>query len=245
MKLFRSSLLMLAESAAFGWFILRDISFLAVLPLIPLGLLFCRLNHRFATGKVFWLNGICMAFSVVVTAFVAAEGLFEGKGLLTLLALTLAIGFIGLQIHTYELERISGWWMTAFLIVFIGMLLATLPGIRWRQQLPPMGDWKDILIFYLLAFSEPFSLGKDYRCAPLALGGLLVPFGIAAYLALGNGAFAMAEYPYLSVWSGVSISAFHHIEGIILSLYYGMGALRAAHFFGHFKDKISLQKVIN
>ncbi len=238
MRLFRSSLLMLSETAAFGWFVLKDISFPAILPLIPLGLLYCYWS-KMQRDKILWLNGICALFSVFLTAYVASYGLFEGKGLVALLCLTLAIGMMGVQTRFGELERISGWWMTVFLIIFAAMSVATLGGARWRQELPPMGHWGDILIFYLLAFLEPMSLGKDYRAAPLALGILLIPFGVAAYLALGSGACSMAEYPYLAVWSGVSVSAFHHLEGIIIGLYYGTGMLRAAHFFGHFQDQMT------
>ena len=243
MKLFRSSLLMMGEVAAFGWFILKDISFLAVLPLIPLGVVFCCLIGT-RKNKILWLNGISAFFSLFITAFIAAQGLFEGKGLVMLLCLTLGISLMGIQIREGELERISGWWMTVFLLVFVAMLIATLPGIRWRQELPSVGKWTDVLVFYMLAFLEPLSLGTDYRAAPLALGILLIPFGFAAYLALGKTAFSMTEYPYLTVWSGVSVSAFHHIEGIIISLYYGVGMLRAAHFFRHFQEQMTKKVIV-
>ena len=243
MKLFRSSLLMMGEAAAFGWFMLRDISVLAVLPLIPLGLLYCRLI-KFEAKDILWLNGVCTAFTLVITAFVSAEGLFGGKGFWMLLSLALSISLMGVQASTREVERISSWWMWLFLLVFVAMFIGSFAGLRMRHELPPQGDWKDILIFYLLAFVDPLSLGKSYRAAPLALGILLIPFGIIAYLALGNGAFSMAEYPYLSVWTGVSVSAFHHTEGIILSLFYGIGILRAAHFLGHFKDRFMIQKAV-
>lgn len=243
MKLFRSSLLMLGETAAFGWFILRDLSVLAVLPLIPLGLLYCRFVC-FEVKKLLWLNGICAVFTLVITSTVAAEGLFGGKGLWMLLCLAIGIGLIGVHISADEVERISAWWMWLFLLVFIGMLLGALAGMRVRSELPSLGEWRDILVFYLLAFADPLSLGKSYRAAPLALGILLVPFGIVSYLALGKGAFSMAEFPYLSVWSGVSVSAFHHTEGIILGLLYGIGILRVVFFLGHFKDRFMIQKAV-
>ncbi len=238
MKLFRSSLLMLSETAAFGWFILKDLSFLAVLPLIPLGVLYCYLS-KVQRYKILWLNGICALFSIFITSYVASQGLFEGKGLVALLCLSLSVGMMGVQACGGELERISGWWMSVFLIIFVVMSFATLSGARWRYELPSIGNWFDILFFYVLAFSEPLSLGKDYRAAPLALGILMIPFGVVSYLALGPGAFSMAEYPYLAVWSGVSISSFHHLEGIILGLYYGAGMFRAAHFLGHFQDRMT------
>ena len=115
------------------------------------------------------------------------------------------------------------------------MIIATLPGIRWADKMPSCGSWRDILFFYLLAFAEPFSLGREYRASPIILGVLLIPFGLAAYLALGDGAFEIAQFPYLSVWSGVAVSAFHHLEGIILCFYYGTAAFRMAHFFAKIK----------
>ncbi len=233
MKLFRSALLIMGETAAFGWFILQDISFLAVLPLIPLGVLFYYL-YRLGSDGPKWLNGICAGISLVIVAVTISRGVFDGYGLFMLLCLIPAVALLAVSAPKKELERISGWWMTAFLIIFIAMLIATLPGIRLREGLPSLGRWSDILIFYLLAFLEPMSLGKDYRAAPLALGILLMPFSLAAYLALGQGAFAMAEHPYLSVWAGVAVSAFHHTEGIILCFYCGAGALRLAHFGAEF-----------
>jgi hypothetical protein len=231
MKLFRSSLLLMGQTAALGWFILQDISFLAVLPLIPLGVVFYFLN-RFSSIK--WLNGIFALVSSVMVAFAVSVGVFDGDGFLTLLCLLIAVSLMAVTVPKKELTRISGWWLTAFLLIFVAMLIATLPGLRWHPQLPPVGNWGDILVFYLLSFGESFSLGKEYRGAPFALSLLLLPFSVAAYYALGSGAFGMAEYPYLSVWAGVSISAFDHIEGIILCLYYGVGVVRAAHFFTEF-----------
>lgn len=227
MKLFRSALLLLGETAALGWFILSDLSFLAVLPLIPLGVAFYFL-HRLPTVK--WLNGLSSVIAAVLAAFTVSVGVFDGNGFFTLLCLIPAVAFLALNVPKAELERISGWWLFAFLFAFILMLLATLPGIRWTAEIPAVGRWSDLLIFYLLVFLEPLGMGKDYRAAPLALGILLLPFSIASYLALGAGAFAWAEYPYLSVWAGVAVSAFHHTEGIILCLYYGVGGLRLAHF---------------
>ncbi len=243
MKLFRSSLLLFGEVAAFGWFIIQDLSFFCVLPLIPLGLLHCKFYHEIIKGR-FALNAIFTAFSVILTSYVTAVGLFEGRGLFSLVCLSISAGLLGLQVPAGELERVSGWWLTGFLLVFAAMTVATVPGAQIERPLPAVGNWSDILIFYLLVFIEPMCLGKNYRCAPLALGILLVPFSLFAYFALGDGAFALAEYPYLSVWSGVSVSAFHHIEGIILCFYYGIGGLRAAHFFGHYKKRIAMQKVI-
>lgn len=228
MKLFRSALLLLGETAAFGWFILRDISFMAILSLIPLGVLFYSL-HRWPV--IPWLDGLTSALSSLVVAFTVSIGVFDGNGFVTLLLLLVAVSLMAVNTPKEELQRISGWWLTAFLGVFAAMLIATAFGLRWSNSLPAVGKWYDILIFYLLAFLEPLGMGKEYRAAPLALGIALIPFAMAAYLALGGGAFAAAEYPYLSVWAGVSVSAFHHIEGIILCLYYGVGVLRMAHFW--------------
>lgn len=244
MKLFRSALLILAETAAFGWFLLRDISFLAVLPLIPLSLLFYHF-HRLEACKVKILNGICTAFSAAVVAFTVSLGVFDGHGFFALLCLELAVALFAIGIPKTELSRIAGWWMAAFLLVFIAMLAATLPGVRMRNTWPAIGEWWEILIFYLLVFLEPLSLGKEFRAAPLALGILLAPFSLAAYLAMGGGAFALAEYPYLSVWAGVAISAFHHTEGIILCFYCGAGALRIAYFFTEFgKNRCNDREII-
>ncbi len=233
MKLFRSSLLMMGELAAFGWFILSDIAFIAILPLIPLGILFYYLHHIEA-GRLRWLDGVITLIGIFISAFLVSRGLFEGRGLWMLFFLTPVAALGATRAPIKELERISGWWMTVFLMVFVAMLIATVPGVKIRETLPYWGNTADIVIFYLLAFLEPLSLGKDYRAGPLALGLLLIPFATLSFLALGSGAFEMAEYPYLSVWSGVSISAFHHTEGIILCLYFGAVALRSAHFVSDF-----------
>ncbi|MBR6794234.1 MAG: hypothetical protein IKM48_07785 [Clostridia bacterium] len=228
MKLFRSVLLLLGETAAFGWFILRDISFMAILPLIPLGLLFYYFHRCTAVP---WLNGLTALLSAVAVAFTVSAGVFDGSGFFALALLLFAVSLMAVNVPKEELQRISGWWLAAFLAVFAAMLIATAFGLHRSNDLPTVGKWYDILAFYLLAFLEPLGMGKEYRAAPLALGIVLIPFASAAYLALGSGAFESAEYPYLSVWAGVSVSSFHHIEGIILCLYYGVGILRMAHFW--------------
>ena len=242
MKFFRSSLLVLGQSAALGWFILHKIPFYAVLPLVPIGLLYCKAFPVFK--KTFILNGIFTAIVAVMTAYVTAVGLFGGRGLFSLICLTIALGLLGVHTKDTELERVLSWWLAVFLIVFTVMTLAMFSGIERTSSLPSMGNWRDILIFYGLALLEPLCLGKDYLCAPLALGIVLIPFSVLAYYTLGGGAFLMAQYPYLSVWRGVSVSAFHHIEGAILCFYYGIGAFRTAYFFSRFKSKISMQKVV-
>ena len=244
MKLFRSALLMLGETAAFGWFILKDLSFMAVFPLIPLGVVFYCF-HRFPEIRL--LDGLTAAFTAVAVAYTVSVGVFDGCGFFALLFLLVAVSLLAMKVQKEELHRISGWWMVAFLAVFIAMLIATLPGIRLQRDLPAVGNVADILIFYLLAFAEPLALGRSYRAAPLALGILLIPFGMASFLAMGGGAFSMAEYPYLSVWAGVAVSSFHHIEGIILCLYYGAGALRLAHFWcnaGKFRSCNALKFIV-
>lgn len=241
MKLFRSALLLLGETAAFGWFILHDISFMAILPLIPLGVLFYSI-HRWSV--IPWLDGLTSALSSLVVAFTVCVGVFDGSGFVMLLLLLITISLMAVNTPKEELQRISGWWLTAFLGVFAAMLFATVLGLQPSFELPAVGKWYDILIFYILTFLEPLGMGKEYRAAPLVLGIILIPFAMAACLALGNGAFAVAEYPYLSVWAGVSISAFHHVEGIILCLYYGVGVLRMAHFWSK-KQENSVETTCN
>lgn len=148
-----------------------------------------------------------------------------------MIALLLVVGLLGMNVPKREWIRVSSWWIAAFLVVFIGMLIATSFGVRPESEMPPFGEWWEILIFYLLAFGEPLGMGREYAGAPLALGILLIPFGAAAYYALGGGAFRLAQFPYLSVWSGVSLLSIHHIEGIILGFFYGVVAFRTADLF--------------
>lgn len=229
MKLFRRSLLIMGNLCAFGWFVLRDICWLAILPLIPLGIAFYYFGHTDALKKI-WFNGGMALVCLLICTYTVSVGLFEGKGWLMLIFALLAVVLLAVRVPCKEWARISGWWMILFLLVFFVMFVATLPGMRWRRELPSCGEWWEILIFYLLAFLEPLALGKKYRASPLALGILLVPFGLASVLAMGVGAFEQAEYAYLSVWTGVSIFSLHHLEGILLCLYYGAGTLRIAHF---------------
>lgn len=236
MKFKDSALLMAGETAAFGWFILRGFSFVALLPLIPLGYLYYRLMHKRECPFLF-LNGATLLVSVLLGSEILSRGLFQGGGRLPLLLLLIAVGVFGMNVQKSELMRVLRWWSAAFLAVFLAMLAATLPGVRPADGLPYIGEWWELLIFYLLVFLEPMSLGKDYAGAPLALGILLIPFGAAAYYALGSGAFEMAQYPYLSVWSGVAILSVHHIEGIILGFYYGTVAFRSVAFFGVISKK--------
>ncbi|MBQ3084957.1 MAG: hypothetical protein IJC46_05870 [Clostridia bacterium] len=227
--------LMLGCSAAFGWFILRDISFHAVLPMIPLGLLYYVIARRFRGS--FWLNAATAAGTALIATTAVGEGVFDGNGYLSLLCLLLAVGVGAIGMSKVELSRISGWWIAAFFASYCLMFIATFPGIRFRTELPLLAEWSDVLVLYLLAFIEPLSLGRDYRGSPFLLGVLLLPFSVVSFLALGDGAFELAEYPYLSVWSGVAVSAFHHLEGIILCLYFGVAALRVAFFF------VEIQKI--
>ncbi len=229
MKLFRRSLLMMGSLCSFGWFIVRDICFLAVLPLVPLGIIYYYLG---ATDffKRTWFNGLMAFLCLLICSYTVSVGLFEGRGLLMLIFMILSVALLAVRLPCKEWARISGWWMTLFLLTFTVMFIATLPGIRMRGVFPGCGNWGDILIFYLLVFLEPLSMGREYRASPLALGILLVPFGLVSVMALGAGAFEQAEYAYLSVWTGVSIFSLHHLEGILLCLYYGAGTLRVAHF---------------
>ncbi len=228
MKLFRNASMLTACTAAIGWFMLNDLSFIGLLPLIPLGLVYCCLIRKGYHCK--WLNGILCLISLFLTAATVSQGIFGGRGFWLLIFLLIALGILGWGAPRRELMRISGWWTMGFVLIFFVMLIATFLGVREINDVPAFGDWKKYLIFYVLAFAEPLSLGRDYKTAPLILGLFLLPFGAAAYYALGSGAFSMAEFPYLSVWSGVDVSAFHHTEGLILSLYFGMGGLRLAHY---------------
>ncbi len=230
MKFYHKGLLLLGETAAFGWFMLRNISYLAVIPLILAGIGFCFLP-AISSASLWWLNGLLAVVSVGIVSHVVSIGLLDGGGWLMLISLLLAVGVMALNIKKKEIERVSAWWALLFLAAFVFMLIGSMFSLELHWSLPEIGNWRDILIFYLLAFLEPFSLGKDYRQAPLALSVLLLPFAVVAYFVLGKGAFVMAEYPYLSVWSGVAVFSFHHTEGIILGLYYGLVAFRVVSFF--------------
>ena len=224
-----SPLLIMSETAALGWFILRGISFVALIPLIPLGFIYYR-GIRGQKRSSFFLNGLTLIAATVVCCMVLSHGMFQGKGFLLLIALLWAIGIFGMNVPEHELARVAGWWNKAFLILFLFMLIATLFGARSVNRVLLLGEWWELLVFYLLAFLEPFSMGNEYAAAPMSLAFLLLPFGAAAYFALGEGAFAMAQFPYLSVWSGVSIFSIHHIEGILLGFYYGLTAFRCVKF---------------
>ncbi len=235
MKLFRSVLPVMGETAAIGWFILRDISFILLLPLIPAGLLFYFLHKG---EMIRWLNALCAAAAAVITAMTVSAGVFDGRGMVMLLLLLILTGMMAVGLPEDELDRVAGWWMIGFIAIFAVVLIATIPGVRLRSGLPEIGGWIDIAVFYLLVFLEPLSLGKNYRAAPLVLGILLIPFGVVSYLALGQAAFDMAEFPYLSVWAGVAFSSFHHTEAITLCFYYGVGALRTAYCFINYKNTV-------
>lgn len=228
MKLYRKSLLLLGSLSAFGWFILRDISFCAALFLIPMGVLFYFL-HRLENGRLWWLNGITASACILIASSVVSVGLFEGLGFGMALFLIMTVALSASFLRKNEWARISGWWMCAFMIVFVLMFIATLSGFRFALDYDKEINFRDVLIFYLLAFLEPLSMGREYRASPLSLGIVLAPFGIAAYFSLGAEAFYQAEFAYLSVWSGVSLSAFHHLEGFILSLYFGAVIFRSAY----------------
>lgn len=236
MKLFRSSLLLMGSLAAFSWFLLKRISFPALLPLIPLGVLFYFLFHFIAREQVI-LNGMTALITLGLISYVVSVGVFQGHGFWMLVFLLIGCAFFATKIKASEWARISGWWMTLFLLIFLAMLIATAVGAKQRMGIPDCGRWSDVLIFYLLAFFEPFTMGEKYRAAPLSLGILLIPFGFFSYLALGSGAFCAAEYPYLSVLSGVSLAAFHHLEGIILCFLFGAGILRLSNFIIRYNSK--------
>lgn len=243
MKFKNKALLIMGETAAFGWFILQGLSFVALLPLPILGWIYYRLMKNQKCAPLI-LNGFLLSAAILIGSLVVAEGLFQGRGMLSLLFLLPAAGILGFLVSREELMRISRWWMIGFAIVFILMLLATLPGMGLQPRLPPIGNYWEIFIFYLLAFLEPLSLGKDYAAAPLTLSALLIPFGIAAFFALGAGAYSMAEFPYLSVWSGVAFLSVHHTEGLILGFYYGAVALRSAEFFLNLREKRCIKEEI-
>ena len=69
MKLFRSSLLIMGTLAAFAWFLFKSISFLALFPLIPLGIGAYFLN-RFEGKILLWFNGLFALFSALIICFV-------------------------------------------------------------------------------------------------------------------------------------------------------------------------------
>lgn len=229
MKLFRSSLLLMGVLSAFGWFLLRNISFLALLPLIPLGIGVYFLN-RFEGKRLIWFNGIATIITTIIICMVVAVGVFEGHGFFMLFFLMLFCALMAIKMDSSEWARIAGWWMTIFLFAFLFMLVATAFGMERSEISLECGAWSDILIFYVLALGEPFVMGKKYRAAPLGLGILLIPFALFSYLALGAGAFCASEYPYLSVLSGVSLASFRHLEGIFLCLLFGAGIFRVANF---------------
>lgn len=237
MKLFRSSLLLIGGLAAFSWFLLRNISFLALLPLIPLGIAAYLLN-RFDGKRFIWISGLSAAITAIMICMVVSVGIFEGHGFFMLLFLMIACSLPSMKIASSEWARIAGWWMTLFLVVFLFMMIATVFGIERRSVSLDCGSLKDIMIFYVLALGEPLSMGKKYRAAPLGLGILLIPFGLLSYLALGQGAFCASEFPYLSVLSGVTLASFQHLEGIILCLLYGAGIFRVANFLSRYSIRM-------
>ena len=192
MKLFRSSLLLMGGLSAFSWFLLRNISFLALLPLIPLGIAAYLLN-RFEGKRLIWFNGLSAAITSVMICLVVSKGLFDGDGFFMLFFLMIACSVLSIKITPSEWARIAGWWMTALLAVFLFMTIATAFSIERRTISLDCGSTADIIIFYILALGEPIFMGKKYRAAPLGLGILLIPFGIFSYFALGLGAFCSCE----------------------------------------------------
>ncbi|MBQ7971133.1 MAG: hypothetical protein IJ294_02115, partial [Clostridia bacterium] len=196
--------------AAFSWFLLRNISFLAVLPLIPLGLGVYFLN-RYDGDKFIWFNGIAAIISGIMICVVVTVGIFEGRGFIMLFFLMIACALSAVKIQSSEWARIAGWWMSIFLIFFLFMVIASAFGAEKRSVWLDCGSIRDIIIFYILALGEPIAMGKKYRAAPLGLGILLIPCGFLSYLAVGKGACCSSEFPYLSVLSGVSLAAFHHL----------------------------------
>lgn len=243
MKLLHKSIVLVSEVSAVGWFMLRNISPLYLLPVIPIGVLFAWLYPARNPIRI-WLNGICAMVMGVVACSVVGEGVFDGKGKLALFFLMTAVALFALSIPKHELSRVAGWWVGVFLLIFCAMLIATVPGIRLENRIIQSGKWSDILILYLLIFLDPLSLGKEFRTGPIFFTALLFPFGVASHLAMGSGAFELAQYPYLSVWAGVAISAFHHTEGIILCLFYGLAIFRMAYFFIEFRKKHCNKKTI-
>ncbi len=236
MKLFRSSLLLIGGLSAFSWFLLRNISFLALLPLIPLGIAAYLLN-RFEGKQLIWFNGLSAAITSVMICLVVSKGIFGGNGFFMLLFLMIACSILSVKIAPCEWARIAGWWMTVLLAVFLFMMIATAFGVERRALSLDCGSTLDIMIFYILALGEPIFMGKKYRAAPLGLGILLIPFGIFSYYALGPGAFCASEYPYLSVLSGVTLASFHHLEGVVLCLLYGAGIFRIANFMSRYSKQ--------
>lgn len=236
MRLFRNSLLLIGELAAFSWFLLRNISFLALLPLIPLGIIVYFLN-RFEGKQLILFNGLSALITAIMICMVVSEGIFEGRGFFMLLFLMIACALLSIKMIPSEWARITGWWMTLLLLVFLFMMVATAFNAEQRTISLDCGSIIDILIFFLLALGEPILMGKKYRAAPLGLGILLIPFALFSYLALGQGAFSVLEYPYLSVLSGVTLASFHHLEGITLCLLFGAGIFRIANFLSRYATR--------
>ena len=97
MKLFRSSLLILGCLSAFGWFLLNDISFLALFPLIPLGGAMYLLN-RSEIKAMFWVNGFFTLLSAVIISGIVAVGVFNGRGLFAVLFLMIGCSFLAVKV---------------------------------------------------------------------------------------------------------------------------------------------------
>lgn len=233
--MFRNVRVLTGCLSAFGWFLLTDIPYWCIIPLFFLGIFACKVKIHYT--KKIWLNGIFAVFSALLSAYAVGVGVFARHGCWSLFFLIFAAALFLNQIPEKELARVSGWWCVLFILFFAALLVATVAGMRtFSFERFPYSRVR-VLIFYLLAFLEPFSLGEEYRCAPLLLSLLLVPFGIVSWWALGGQAFSSLELPYFSVWAGVSVYSFRHFEGIILCLFYGMAVFRTEIFLKNIVKK--------
>ncbi len=230
----------LAETAAMGWFLLRRIPFTGIFLLIPFGLLFYFLP--LPRRGVCWLSAGFGILAALISARVTALGFSDSGGWISLFFLMLGAAVFAPLIAEGEWLRIAHWWGVAFIAFFSMLLLGALPGLKQINTIPEVQSGWDLLIFLLLALGEPFSAGKDAKPAPLILCLMLVPFSLISYSVLGERGFQLLEYPYLSVWSGATVISFYHLEGIILSLYFGLAILKLAYAAGQIRKELAIKK---
>ena len=235
MSLFRSVRALPGTLTAFGWFLLTDIPFWCVIPLFPLGLLIRKAKILYAEKT--WIDGAFALFSVLFSCYALSLGAFEGHGVWCLLFLALSVAFFFCRVPAKELNRVAGWWSFVFILIFAALLVATAVGVRSFSFQSVSCNWIHVVVFYFFAVLDPMSAGPEFLEAPLLLSLMLIPFGAVSFFALGGRAFSMLEFPYLSVWAGVSIYSFRHFEGIILCFFYGLSIFRMQIFLKNIAKK--------